>query len=154
MANDIISTKNVWPYYDAANVKAAAANKPKDNTLGKDDFLKILVEQLKNQNPAEPLKDREFIAQMAQFSSVEQLMNMAGEMTALRQSLGFVSGLIGKEVAWVTIDDTGATMPGSGIVEAIVIRDGAQYVKVGGADVKVDDLTAIADREGARPDAG
>jgi flagellar basal-body rod modification protein FlgD len=153
MANDIISTKNVWPYYDAANVKAAT-NKPKDNTLGKDDFLKILVEQLKNQNPAEPLQDRDFIAQMAQFSSVEQLMNMAGEMSSLRQSLGFVSSLIGKEVAWVTVDDTGATIPGSGVVDAVIIRDGAQYVKVGGADVKVDDLTAIADRQEAEPSGG
>jgi len=153
MASDIISTRNVWPYYDAANVRAAV-NKPKDNTLGKDDFLKILVEQLKNQNPAEPLKDREFIAQMAQFSSVEQLMNMAGEMTALRQSLGFVSGMIGKEVAWTTIDETGASVTGSGVVEAVIIKDGTQFVKVGGADVAVDDLTAITNRGEGEPDVG
>jgi len=153
MANDIISTKNVWPYYDAANVKAAV-NKPKDNTMGKDAFLKILVEQLKNQNPAEPLKDREFIAQMAQFSSVEQMMNMSSDMTALRQSLGFVSGLIGKEVAWTTVDQTGASITGSGLVEAVIIKDGAQYVKVGGADVAVDDLTAIANRGEAELDVG
>lgn len=139
---DRISTRSVWPYYDSSNVQAAAS-KTKDNTLDKDDFLKILVTQLKNQNPMEPLQDRDFIAQMAQFSSVEQLMNMATEITALRQNLGFASDLIGKQVAWVETAPTGESVMQEGIVESIVIRDGEQYAIVGGHEVKVSSITAM-----------
>ena len=139
---DSISIRSVWPYYDSANVKAAAA-KPKDDTLGKDDFLKILVTQLKNQNPMEPLQDRDFIAQMAQFSSVEQLMNMATNMTALRQNLGLASDLIGKQIAWTETTEAGQNVTMEGVVESIVVRDGEPLAIVGGREVKFGSITAM-----------
>ena len=81
-------------YLTLMNTGTSSKTKDKDNnTLGKDDFLKILITQLQNQDPTQPLQDKEFIAQMAQFTSVEQLTNMSSEMKLMRQSLGFVSGL-------------------------------------------------------------
>lgn len=50
-------------------------NKPK-NALDKDAFLRLLTTQLANQDPLNPMEDKEFIAQLAQFSSLEQIQNL------------------------------------------------------------------------------
>ncbi|WP_127531890.1 flagellar hook capping FlgD N-terminal domain-containing protein [Paenibacillus kobensis] len=142
MAGEAINNNAVWPNYSTSNVQKAAAT-TKDTTLGKDQFLKILVTQLRNQDPSQPLQDRDFIAQMAQFSSVEQLMNMSEQMTMLRQNLGTASSLIGMTVEWNGLSDAGVGTTYSGVVEAISIKDGEQYAKVGDKSVKVDELTTI-----------
>src|SRR5699024_12182287 len=74
--------------------------------LGKDEFLKILMTQLQNQVPLDPMDDKDFIAQMATFSSLEQLMNMSGTMDNIvrSQTVSPViqnSHLIGKEVSYI-----------------------------------------------------
>lgn len=131
---------------DLINAGKNAKTKDKDNNaLGKDDFLKILITQLQNQDPTQPLQDKEFIAQMAQFTSVEQLTNMAGEMKLMRQSLGFVSGLIGKSITWDETDSTGATVEQSGVVDSITFKDGNQFATVKGVEISLDKLKKIED---------
>ena len=68
--------------------------------LGKDDFLKLLITQLTHQDPTEPMDDREFIAQMAQFSTLEQMTNLSAEFERLRGLLqsGLAVSLLGKTV--------------------------------------------------------
>jgi len=71
--------------------------------MGKEEFLKMLVAQLKNQNPLNPLDGTEFTAQLAQFSSLEQLQNVYAELKALSQRQASLNnsqllGLIGREV--------------------------------------------------------
>lgn len=125
-------------YYNKVNPQ-----KPKSGTLGKDDFLKILITQLKNQDPTQPLQDKEFIVQMAQFSSVEQLNNMANELKSLRQSLGLTSGLIGKSVSWLEDSQNADSVTKSGVVDSIVIKDGVQYAHVNGEKVALDQIMKI-----------
>ncbi|HKK19947.1 MAG TPA: flagellar hook capping FlgD N-terminal domain-containing protein, partial [candidate division Zixibacteria bacterium] len=76
-------------------------------SLGKDDFLQLLVTKLENQDPLNPASDEQFISDLAQFSSLEQMNNIAGGIDKSNQldylssqSLNNVmaSGLIGKEV--------------------------------------------------------
>ncbi len=92
---------------DPSATDRSAPSAAGDAVLGKDEFLMMLVSQLKNQDPLNPMDGQEFAAQLAQFSSVEQLLNISdvlaqnGEMNAmLAQSVnsGVAAGLIGKTV--------------------------------------------------------
>ena len=70
------------------------------DSLSKEDFLKILVVQLTHQDPTNPMEDREFIAQMAQFSSLEQMQNLNREFARVADliALSQATSLIGKIV--------------------------------------------------------
>ena len=69
-------------------------------SLGKDDFLKILITQLTYQDPTAPMEDKEFIAQMAQFSTLEQMTSMAKDFSLLTSMLmgNEASSALGKNV--------------------------------------------------------
>lgn len=94
------------PQYFAGTASAAAGTTAKKD-IDKDAFLKLLVQQLKHQDPLNPLKPEEFASQLAQFSSVEQLTQIksaidqqteASGMAALVQQTSLSASLIGKEV--------------------------------------------------------
>ncbi|MBU1318115.1 MAG: flagellar hook assembly protein FlgD [candidate division Zixibacteria bacterium] len=78
-----------------------------NSQLGKDEFLQMLVAQLRYQDPLEPMKDQEFISQLAQFSSLEQMSNMNENLTEnlnwnylLSQTINntMATSLLGREV--------------------------------------------------------
>ena len=80
--------------------KQLAGERTYKSELDKDDFLKILITQLTHQDPTKPMEDKEFIAQMAQFSSLEQMTNMSREFTKFQNILASnqAISLIGKSV--------------------------------------------------------
>lgn len=101
--------------------------------LGKTDFLQLLITQLQNQDPLEPVKNEDFIAQLAQFNSLEQMQNLNATMTSLTslQALTQTASLIGKTVD-ATIDGTSVT----GVVqEAKYSTDGVSLSILGTDDV-------------------
>lgn len=90
-----------------------------DGTLGKDDFMKLLIAQLQNQDPTNPMKDNEFIAQMAQFSSLEQTMNLAKSFEKFAEAQGQsqliqYNSFAGKDVRWheLKVNDSGNPIVG------------------------------------------
>jgi flagellar basal-body rod modification protein FlgD len=78
--------------------------------LGKDDFLKLLITQLRYQDPTSPVDDKEFIAQLAQFSSLEQMQNLNETIKMMMESqqkltaLGQATAMIGKVVEIYTVE--------------------------------------------------
>jgi len=109
--------------------------------LGKEAFLKILVTQLKNQDPMEPLKDTEFIGQMAQFTSLEQLTNLNQSMNQLiglqgSQKLTDHGDLLGTTVYWEQEID-GQVQSGEGIVKALALKNGEIIAELENKDIRV-----------------
>lgn len=115
--------------------------------LGKDAFLKILVTQLKNQDPLKPMEDKEFISQMAQFSSLEQMNNMNQNFNKLMdvQKVNQNSALIGKTIEKELVGEE-TTQIISGEVTKISFEDGETFAHIENEDyptVNVKDITAI-----------
>jgi flagellar basal-body rod modification protein FlgD len=136
-----VGVSNGSYYYNNSSTKKTGSN-----NMGRDEFLKILVTQISHQDPTQPLQDKEFIAQMAQFTSVEQMSAMANEMKLMRQSIGWASSLIGKSINWTLVDsETQQPVVKTGKVEAINIKDGNQYVNVDGQNVPLEQISKIWD---------
>jgi flagellar basal-body rod modification protein FlgD len=109
--------------------------------LGKNDFLNLLVTQLRYQDPLQPVDDKEFIAQMAQFSSLEQMQNMNGSMT---KSQAF--NLIGKVVTATTTDEKTLEVESvQGTVTSVKMKDGKTFVVVNNKEIDVDSITQVDD---------
>ncbi|MBN2482997.1 MAG: hypothetical protein JXD21_02185 [Candidatus Omnitrophica bacterium] len=83
-----------------------------DGALGKEDFLQLLVVQMQTQDPLDPLKNEDFIAQLAQFNSLEQMITLNDQITSLSslQALSSSSSLLGKTVE--ALDEDGNTLEG------------------------------------------
>lgn len=105
------------------------------NELGKDEFLQILAYQLSNQDPLEPMKDTDFIAQMAQFSSLEQMQALNTQFSDFMASMNKANAysLIGKDVyAEVSgINGSSETQYIYGRVQGVSRYDGVDYLQVG-----------------------
>ena len=154
MADDYIPP--VWPHYAKNNIDRAVERNP-SGVLGKDQFLRILVAQLSNQDPTQPLEDRDFIAQMAQFSSLEQMSNVANELAMLRQAIGISPDLIGKSITWITPSlGGGSPIEQSGVVSAITFRNGEQFAVVDQMEIALSQIVRIWQDQGSDPgtDAG
>ncbi|MDF1566955.1 MAG: flagellar hook assembly protein FlgD [Spirochaetaceae bacterium] len=123
---------------NAFNTALNGAKAPKQD-LDKDDFLKILITQLQHQDPTKPMEDREFIAQMAQFSSLEQMTNMSTQFTELTSAMkgAQAMNLIGREVEILQGDSFI-----QGEVEAVT---GGAYpqLMVNGAFYDYDDISKV-----------
>ncbi|WML56335.1 flagellar hook assembly protein FlgD [Neobacillus sp. PS2-9] len=111
------------------------------SVLGKDDFLKILTTQLANQDPSSPLQDKDFIAQMATFSSLEQMTNLnkAFEKFSSNQMSQFAA-VIGKEISWTP---DGSVSPVTGVVTGISNQNSNYYYLVGDQKIPISAVTEI-----------
>lgn len=105
--------------------------------LGRDDFFKLLLAQLRNQDPTKPLDDKEFIAQLAQFTMIDTLKAVEKAMSGTQ--LAQAVSLIGKHVAGRAADGTLV----SGTVEKLLQEQGTLTLVVGGTPISPDAVTVV-----------
>lgn len=136
-----------------------------NQSMGKDEFLKLLITQLQYQDAMNPMDDKEFISQMAQFSSLEQIQNlssimedglqnltdsqeslsenMAGTLTLMLDylAMGTINqgmGLLGREVTYQSGEEEK-----TGTVTALRKVDGYFKIVVDGEEVSILDINSV-----------
>lgn len=127
--------------------------------LDKEAFMQLLVAQMQNQDPLEPQSNEEFVAQLANFSTLEQMelmnanletMAVLDQSNALLSQLSESSNLIGKEVKW---DDLETGAAGSGIVSSVKLQDGLTLLEVNGQEIPLFTVTGVLEPEQAAADS-
>jgi flagellar basal-body rod modification protein FlgD len=108
-----------------------------NTSMGQEQFLQLLVTQLQNQDPLNPQEDKEFVAQMAQFSALEGTKDMSASLTHIQ-----ASSYVGKTVdGTVTIDGMPTAVTGK--VDAVTFSNGKAELLVNGQKVSVSDVTQV-----------
>lgn len=156
-------TKTVSQYNAEKSASSSSSTSSKSSTssasnssLGKDAFLQLLVTQMKYQDPLDPQDNSEYLSQLAQFSALEQMTNVAEGLTTVSNTVSGISsiltaskasGLIGQTVSW---EQDKQTMTGT--VEGVKMKDDTASLVVKATDgktytVAASDLTLIGKSE-------
>lgn len=111
-----------------------------NDSLGKEDFLLLLVTQMQYQDPLEPTSNTEYVAQLAQFSELEQMENL--NSTTVNTS---AYSLVGKDVKVEQKSSTGQVTEVQGTVDYVTIQNNKAYVSIDGSLYSYDDITEVID---------
>lgn len=111
-----------------------------NSELGKNEYLQLLVTQLENQDPLNPMDDKEFIAQMAQFSALEQMLNLNSSFNAVK-----AYSLLGKTIS-ANIDTDGNSSTITGKVDVVKFDGSNYYLEVQGSYIPLDSVTSVSEQ--------
>jgi flagellar basal-body rod modification protein FlgD len=138
------STSSTASSSDVGSIAYAGADPSAGkSTLGADDFMKLLTTQLTSQDPMDPMKDTEFISQMASFTSLEQMRTLSDSFSSFAsdQAKAAAPSYIGRQV---TVTDTASkTGTTTGTVTGIEVKDGTPSLLIGGKSYSVSNITKI-----------
>lgn len=114
----------------------------KNNSMNADLFMQMLMAQLSNQNPLEPMKDSDMMAQFTQMNSVQELQSirLLMDQSAISSRTGYAAALIGKTVRLNLPDGETA----EGVVTGVTIEKNKVYVEVNGQKAPLDNVVEIS----------
>ena len=138
MSTSAIGGIDLSSLYGTSTQTSSGTSTKKSDGLGQTAFLNLLITQLKNQDPLNPMKDTEFIAQLASFSSLEQMTSIntnIGNLLA-QQNYTNASNMIGKQVT--TSDNK------SGVVSKVGIENGTVYLYLGTDKYTLSNITSVS----------
>jgi flagellar basal-body rod modification protein FlgD len=140
----VSSTEGVGASYFGGTTATSSSSTDLSSTsqVDKDMFLKLMVAQLKNQDPMNPTDSSQFLAQTAQFTSLEKLTDVADQTTqALSAQLAFgASGLVGRSVTYTGADGAEKT----GTVSTVSFTGNGPMLGIDGSDVALNSVTGVS----------
>jgi len=151
VASNLLAKASHWAQKTGLVTKDSTTVREVTQELDKDTFLQLLVLQMQNQDPLEPMENADMLAQLAQFSSLEQMNNLndsfqtlTGEFEALSSDFGQLSFISANALLGRTIAGTDAQgVEHEGIVEGVILDDGIVYLSVDGARVPMDHIERV-----------
>lgn len=131
-----------------ASGSSAALTSTTPKVLDRDAFLKLLITELRYQDPMQPMQDKEFISQLAQFSSLEQMqrMNQGFDYFGKSAMANQAFAMTGK---WVDYADAATGTIATGKVSGVSFRDGSPMLRIGSRDVPLDYIMSVYPSFGA-----
>lgn len=132
--------------YAASGYQAAATQTTSSNSMGSSDFMLLLLTEMRNQNPLEPMDNTEMMSQFTQMNSLSELQTIKSNLEGLQQiSLyGFSASLIGKTVTAKTGVDNAEV---KGTVTGVDIDSGVIYLRIGEKKVPLADVIKFEQEE-------
>ena len=130
------TTSDYWQKPTTVDTGSSAGGTDSLSTV--DSFLKILASELQNQDPTEPVSNTEYVAQLAQFNSLQQMSALNGSMSKFQ-----AYSLIGMEVSYTATDSSGNSLSGTGIAQSVVTNGNDVYVMVDGNKIKLASITKV-----------
>jgi len=126
------------------NVPSNAGTKETANggKLGKDEFLQLLMEQMKNQDPLDPMKSTDTIAQLAQFSSLEQMTNLNTTFSGFARQDGLIQSMLLKGRSVEATKEDGTSV--SGTIENVVWDSDGMTLTIGGVAYPMSSLKSLS----------
>lgn len=139
-----MDTTSINGLYNDAITETSAPGRP-NKELSEEDFMRILMAELSNQDPFEPVDNREFLGQLTQLKSYQAMADLSGGIKdlLLGSEITSASALIGLEVRGTA--DSGASV--EGIVSKVAITDGRVRLVVGDEMVALANIREILGRE-------
>lgn len=113
------------------------------NGLTSQDFLKLLITQLQNQDPSNPMDSDQLLNQISQMRALQANLELESSLKGLTlgQQLSSATSFIGKNVTAVTGSDQTQV---SGMVESVIVKDGSALLRVNGTEIPMADITGVA----------
>lgn len=136
--SDLVAPVNDGQVNEKSSTSSSSKSKLGSSNLGKDQFLQLLVTQMKYQDPLNPSSDTEYVAQLATFSQLEQMQNL-NATTVNSQAFN----LVGKEVIISSTNSSGSTETTQGVVDFVTISSGKAYLSIDGTLYSADDLQSV-----------
>ena len=133
----------------SGNVIDAVFGSEDDKKVSMDDFLTLMVAQLKNQDFMNPVDDTQYVTQLAQISTMQQMEEMAYNAKS-----SYVASLVGKNVSAAKFTVSGDLKKADGVVEKISLLDGKFVIYVDGEAFSMDEIMELKDKPAAEASGG
>ncbi|HWP98191.1 MAG TPA: flagellar hook capping FlgD N-terminal domain-containing protein [Syntrophomonadaceae bacterium] len=130
----------ITPSTSSSSTSSSSSTKGKSNVTDFETFVKILSAELKNQDPTNPVSNTEYVSQMAQIYSLQELNSINNSNTTSQ-----ACSMIGKTVTYGTTDSSGNSASTTGVVDAVVINDNTAYLKVNGSNISLSNVIQVED---------